>query len=106
MTAIDDAVSVFIMPPSLDALRTRLLNRGDPPKEVEQRLEKAHDEMPIFKNVWDASEKAVLSLFEDDIFYHELGKVENALESESFFDRVITKLQKPVIKCVPFQKQR
>ena len=28
MATIDDAVSVFIMPPSLEALRTRLLNRA------------------------------------------------------------------------------
>ena len=50
MTAIDDAVSVFIIPPSLEALRTRLFKRaGDSLEEVERRLEKAHDEMQGYR---------------------------------------------------------
>jgi len=38
-------VSIFLLPPSLDVLRERLLKRGDPPDEVERRLKKAVREM-------------------------------------------------------------
>ena len=42
----EDALSVFIMPPSLDELRNRLVNRGTDAKEViEKRLEKARLEI-------------------------------------------------------------
>jgi guanylate kinase len=45
-TALPDAVQVFIAPPSLDALRTRLLGRGtDPPEQVDARLRVAAEEM-------------------------------------------------------------
>lgn len=41
-----DAVSVFIVPPSLDALKQRLQNRGrDDSKVIEERMVKAQDEM-------------------------------------------------------------
>ncbi len=41
-----DAVSVFIYPPSIDALRERLRSRKtDPPEVVERRLEKAPEEL-------------------------------------------------------------
>jgi guanylate kinase len=43
---VPDAVSVFIAPPSEEALRTRLIGRGsDVPEQVEKRLEVARDEM-------------------------------------------------------------
>lgn len=42
----DDAVYIYIMPPSIHALRNRLLNRaGDSPEEIERRLQKAREEL-------------------------------------------------------------
>jgi guanylate kinase len=44
--AMPEAVQVFIAPPSLAALRTRLIGRGtDDPQEVERRLEVAEREL-------------------------------------------------------------
>jgi len=41
-----DAVSIYILPPSLEALRRRLEDRrGDPPDEIARRLKKAKDEV-------------------------------------------------------------
>lgn len=41
-----DAIQVFIAPPSLDALRARLVGRGaDAPEQVEQRLRTAEGEL-------------------------------------------------------------
>jgi guanylate kinase len=43
---VRDAVSVFIAPPSEDALRTRLVGRGsDEPEQIERRLETAWTEL-------------------------------------------------------------
>lgn len=44
--AVPDAVQVFIAPPSVDALRARLVGRGtDPPADVERRLATAMEEL-------------------------------------------------------------
>ena len=44
--AIPESVAVFIAPPSLDALRVRLVGRGtDRPEEVEERLRTAEREL-------------------------------------------------------------
>jgi guanylate kinase len=44
--AMPEALQVFIAPPSLDALRTRLIGRGaDGPEEVERRLRVAEQEL-------------------------------------------------------------
>jgi guanylate kinase len=44
--AIPEAVAVFIAPPSLDGLRTRLIGRGtDGPEEVDERLRTAEREL-------------------------------------------------------------
>jgi guanylate kinase len=44
--AVPDAVQVFIAPPSLEALRARLVGRGtDDPDEVERRLRVAENEL-------------------------------------------------------------
>jgi guanylate kinase len=54
-TAMPDAVQVFIAPPSLAALRTRLVGRGtDDGPEVERRLRVAEEELeaqPEFEHV-------------------------------------------------------
>lgn len=45
-----DAVSIFILPPSLDSLRTRLLNRGsDSREEIARRLKKVKEEILCFR---------------------------------------------------------
>jgi guanylate kinase len=53
--AMPEAVQVFIAPPSLDALRARLIGRGtDDPAEVERRLAVAEGELaaqPEFRHV-------------------------------------------------------
>lgn len=53
--AMPEAVQVFIAPPSLPALRTRLIGRGtDDPEEVERRLQVAEQELaaqPEFEHV-------------------------------------------------------
>jgi guanylate kinase len=42
----DDGVYIYIMPPSLDVLRTRLVQRGsDLPEEIQRRLQKARQEI-------------------------------------------------------------
>ncbi len=54
-TAMPDAIAVFIAPPSLDALRARLIGRGtDSREQVEQRLQTAERELqaqPEFAHV-------------------------------------------------------
>jgi guanylate kinase len=41
-----DAIYIYIMPPSIDELRHRLLQRGgDSPEEIQRRLQKAKDEI-------------------------------------------------------------
>ncbi len=54
-SAMPEAVQVFIAPPSLQALRTRLIGRGtDDPAEVERRLRVAEQELaalPEFAHV-------------------------------------------------------
>jgi guanylate kinase len=54
-SAMPEAVQVFIAPPSLPALRTRLVGRGtDDPEEVERRLQVAEHELgaqPEFAHV-------------------------------------------------------
>ncbi len=54
-SSVPDAVQVFIAPPSLQALRTRLIGRGtDDPEEVERRLRVAAEELeaqPEFAHV-------------------------------------------------------
>lgn len=43
---IDDVVSIFILPPSLEALRARLtLRNQDPESVIQSRMQKAQDEM-------------------------------------------------------------
>jgi len=42
-------LTVFLLPPSLDVLKERLLKRGDPPEKIRERLEKARDELSYAK---------------------------------------------------------
>ncbi len=43
----DDAVLIFVLPPSRDEQQRRLRGRGDPEDKVDQRLRKALDEEPV-----------------------------------------------------------
>jgi guanylate kinase len=43
----DDAVLIFVLPPSRDEQQRRLRGRGDPEDKVAQRLRKALDEEPV-----------------------------------------------------------
>lgn len=46
----DKALSIFIMPPSIDALRSRLVNRGtDAPEVIDQRIARAEFEIGFAK---------------------------------------------------------
>lgn len=64
----NDAVSVFIVPPSLEVLKQRLMNRGqDNPEVISDRMIKAQDEMSHYPEfdyliVNDDFEKAAMEL--------------------------------------------
>jgi guanylate kinase len=50
MKRFTDAIYVFVVPPSLETLRTRLLRRaGDTEKEVERRFQRASEEITNYK---------------------------------------------------------
>jgi len=48
-----DALLLFVLPPSRDEQRARLLGRGDQDQKVDQRLKKAEDEEPIGRALAD-----------------------------------------------------
>lgn len=48
-----DAFLLFVLPPSRDEQKARLIGRGDPDQRVDQRLRKAEDEEPIGKALAD-----------------------------------------------------
>lgn len=64
----DDALSVFIMPPSVEELRKRLVRRGtDTPEQIAMRVEKAASELLLAENfdtvvINDSLEKACVSI--------------------------------------------
>jgi len=48
-----DAIYIYIMPPSIEALRTRLLQRaGDSPEEIQRRLQKAREEVWSYREYY------------------------------------------------------
>jgi guanylate kinase len=48
-----DAIYVYIMPPSIDALRVRLMARGgDTPEEIQRRLQKAREEVWSYREYY------------------------------------------------------
>lgn len=48
-----DAIFIYIMPPSIDALRTRLMQRGsDSPEEIQRRLQKAREEVWSYREYY------------------------------------------------------
>ena len=50
-----ESVLIFILPPSRDEQRRRLVGRGDPEHKVQERLRKAEDEEPIGLALADAT---------------------------------------------------
>ena len=49
----EDGVYIFILPPSFEALRTRLQTRaGDPPDEIQRRLQKAKEEVWSYREYY------------------------------------------------------
>lgn len=40
-----DGAYIYILPPSIDALRARLIQRGDAPEEIQRRMQKARQEI-------------------------------------------------------------
>jgi len=44
-----DGVYIYILPPSIDDLRTRLLQRGDPQEEIQRRMQKARQEILSYR---------------------------------------------------------
>jgi len=72
MDRYSSAVYVFVAPPSLDTLRTRLYRRaGDSPEEIQRRLQKAHDEIANYRS------------------YHYLIRNEDLLEASKELEAVI-----------------
>ena len=49
----NQALLLFILPPSRQEQKSRLHGRGDPDQKVEKRLRKAEDEEPIGKAIAD-----------------------------------------------------
>ena len=64
----DDALSIFIMPPSVDELRKRLVRRGtDTPEQIAMRVEKAASEIQLAEHfdtvvINDNLEKACIGI--------------------------------------------
>ena len=49
----DDAVFIYIMPPSIEALRERLLQRGaDAQEEIQRRLQRAREELWCYREYY------------------------------------------------------
>ena len=52
-TANDDALLIFVLPPTRDEQERRLRRRGDPEHKVAERLRKAEEEEPVGKSMAD-----------------------------------------------------
>ncbi len=74
---MDDVLSIFILPPSLEELEKRLVNRGTEAEEVvNQRLEKAREELELksyykYNVINDELSRVVSEI--DEILFKELG---------------------------------
>ncbi|MBO5693584.1 MAG: guanylate kinase [Tidjanibacter sp.] len=69
-----DALSIFVMPPSIEELRNRLIGRAtDSPEKIEQRIAKAGEELSY-------AEQFDLVIVNDDL-EDAVGKVQEAVES-------------------------
>lgn len=87
----DQALSLFIQPPSIEELRHRLVNRGtDTPEAIEQRLAKAEYELtfaPQFDHIivnddLEAAEQETLQLVEDLLTSPDPSEEREGLQAE------------------------
>ncbi len=46
---IDDCISIFILPPTMEILKKRLIERGDAKEQIDSRMEKAKSEIQHFE---------------------------------------------------------
>jgi guanylate kinase len=84
-----DSVSIFILPPSLDTLRQRLIARGaDTPAELEVRLHNAPDELQQYKD------------FDYVIFNDEIDRASAQLASIIFAERARRCRQERLVSAV------
>ena len=44
-----DGVYIYILPPSIDALRARLVQRGDPQEDIQRRMQRARQEILSYR---------------------------------------------------------
>ncbi len=78
---MDDVLSIFILPPSIEELESRLVNRGTEAREVvDKRLEKAREELALkthykYNVINDELERVVKEI--DEILFSELAKGAN-----------------------------
>ena len=77
-------------------------SKTDKRKQVIALSKKAKLQLPEMEKVWEACEIAVRSIFKDDVLLEEIGKLERALEKESFFNRVLNLLNEEEIRITPF----
>jgi guanylate kinase len=91
-----DSVSIFILPPSYDVLRQRLIARGtDSPQELEVRLRNAPEELKQY------------SSFDYVIINDEIDRASAQLASIIYAERARCMRQEPLVREViqKFQKQ-
>ena len=76
----DDAITIFIKPPSIDILAQRLRSRAtESPEKVEERIEKAKQEL-MFESYFD-------EVVENDSLPETLNKVKAAIDRFLFNDK-------------------
>lgn len=86
---VTDSVSIFILPPSLEVLRQRLIARGtDSPEEVELRLRNAREELKEYK------------LFDYVIINNEIERATGQLACIIDAERARRKRQEPKIERI------
>lgn len=82
-----DAVSIFILPPSYEILRQRLVARGtDTPEELEVRMRNAPEELSRYRS------------FDYVIVNDDIGRAAGQLGSIIYAERARCKRQQPVVK--------
>ncbi len=94
-----DAISIFILPPSIEALRERLENRGQDSQEViEARMKKSINEISHY---YEADYLVINDDFEDAlkglktiVRAHRLETCKQAVINKNIIDKLLTKVPK------------
>ncbi|WP_456383545.1 guanylate kinase [Persephonella sp.] len=76
-----ETVTIFLLPPSLDELVRRMEHRGDPPEEIEKRLQTAKKEIPAWREYDYTVINDILERAKEDVKYIILS---NRLKTERF----------------------